>query len=220
MKREMVGALAAWGVFIIMGGQFAQAQGLGDAMRPVPRPQPSVSTSYTLDIMDEDDADPHWAEHSTYPTEGQAITAARSLKAGGYRTRIRPVQKAVPVPKTYVLWVRDPEAQARNWKDGGRFDTQGEAVAAERAARQAGLESYIAESQGGLDGLPPIRVPAAKKRALLYQVLVYQYRNLSDGDWVVVYETFDPVLPTNAPSRSAASKTRFSSLWSVSPRKK
>ncbi len=220
MKWEIVGVLAAGALFISAGGQFAQAQGLGDAMRPVPRPRPSVSTSYILDIMDEDDANPHWAEHSTYPTEGQAITAARSLKAGGYRTRIRPVRKTVPVPKTYVLWVRDPESQVRNWKDGGRFDTQGEAVAAERAARQAGLESYIAQSQGGLDGLPPISVPATRKRALLYQVLVYQYRNLSDGDWVVVYETFDPALPTNAPSRSAASKTRFSSLSSVFLRKK
>jgi hypothetical protein len=142
--------------------------------------------------MDQDDDRPHWAEHSTYPTEGQAMVAARSLQSGGYRTRIRTVRTPVASPKTYVLWVRDPEAQVKNWKDGGRFDTEGEAVAAERAARQAGLEVYIAESQNGRTGLPPIQVPSPKKRALLYQVMVFRYRNLSEGDWEVVYETFDP----------------------------
>ena len=73
------GAVVALG--LVLGGEGARAQGLGDAMRRIPPPVQDVRVSYVLEIMDEDEARPHWAEHSTYSTEGQAITAARSLRA-------------------------------------------------------------------------------------------------------------------------------------------
>jgi hypothetical protein len=152
--------------------------------------------TFILYVLDEDAAKPQWVEYDRYPTKGQAVAAARIARGTGLRAEIRERKVKVAAPKTYVLWIRDPSGQDKNWKNGGRFQSQGEAVAAERQARQSGLLTSIGESQGGRTVLPPI-MAAPKKRVKLYQVVV-AYPQILDGKkdpgdpWQVVYETYDP----------------------------
>lgn len=185
----------------------AQAQYRTRPVLPTSRDRTTIAkTVYVLAVRDPDAPATKWADYDTYPTEGQAVHAARAARLNGLEARVEPRMVRQPAPKSHVLWVRDPDVDVPTWKNGGRFASLGEAMAAERAAKNSGLQTSVTVSQGGWTTLPLIgELP--KKKAIMYQVLKFDY---GSNQWVTLHETLDPGEANDRAIRERSRQTGFS----------